>query len=273
MKIDPTLKTLIKAARAGGDALLTYFGKELKHSQKSAHQGDYQTEADLTSEKIILEILQKELPDYNIFSEEYGLIDKKSEYAITVDPLDGTHQFLLEIPHFGTLLSLRKGDIVQYGVIYEPILNRITFAQKNKGAYQQTGNNPPIKLSVNKIKSIQKSTIYLIVAFQTLRRTIRRLQNSLFDANVKRILRPWTALVFTQLASGKIEGAVSSDTELHDILAGKLICAEAGAQITHFGENIDTNPNFVLSNPQIHKKLVEIVKPIFKKNHDHRRRI
>ena len=50
MKQGHILKTLIKAARAGGDALLTYFGKELKQSQKSAHPGDYQTEADLASE-------------------------------------------------------------------------------------------------------------------------------------------------------------------------------------------------------------------------------
>lgn len=265
MKIDTTLKTLIKAARAGGDALLIYFGKKLKHNQKSAHQGDYKTEADLASEKMILKILQKELPDYNIFSEECGLIDKKSEYTITVDPLCGTHHFILEIPDFGVILSLRKNHQAIYGILYEPIIKRLSFAQKNKGGYQQIGNGSMRKMTVNQINTMESSTVYLIGAFKTPRSKIRGLYNALFDAKVKRILLPWTAVTFNRLSAGLIEGIVCTDVDPHDFLAGKLICLESGAQITHFGEDIDTNPNFVLSNPQIHKKLVDLVKSIFVK--------
>ena len=262
--MDKTLKTLTKAARAGGEILLNYFGKELRQKQKSRHCGDYQTKADLASEKAILKILKKELPEFNIFSEESGLIDKNSEYTITVDPLDGTHQFILEIPNFGVILSLRKGEITQYGIMYEPLLKRLTFAQKNKGAYQKIGNASIQKLKINQTKNFQKSTIYLIVAFKTSRRKIYQLYTALFNATPKRILRPWTGLMFNRLAAGKIEGAVSCDTDMHDFLAGKLIALEAGAKITHFGENIDTNPNFVVSTQGIHQKLVDLVVPILK---------
>jgi fructose-1,6-bisphosphatase/inositol monophosphatase family enzyme len=70
--------------------------------------------------------------------------------------------------------------------------------------------------------------------------------------------------MFNRLAAGKIEGAVSCNTEPHDFLAGKLIALEAGAKITHFGENVDTNPNFVMSTDGIHQKLVDLVGPIIK---------
>jgi len=261
MPIDKTIKILIKAARAGGQVLMSYWGKELKHKIKSG-PGDYQTEADLASEKAILKILQKELPKYNIFSEETGLTDQKSEYTITVDSLDGTYNFFLEIPLFGVIISLRKNNTTLYGVIYEPITHRLFFAQKNKGAYKQINTDKPIRIKVNQQQEFKKSIIALLYSYQTSFQQIQKFYKNLLNLKIRRILEPWTAISFNFLADGKIDAIISANIELHDFLAGKLICQEAGAQITHFGEDSDINPNFVISNQYVHKKIVKSVKPI-----------
>src|ERR1700704_2670784 len=65
------LQILIKAAHAGGEVLRKYFGQAMELTEKSTI-ADFQTKADLESEKSILEILKKEFPAYNILSEEEG---------------------------------------------------------------------------------------------------------------------------------------------------------------------------------------------------------
>src|SRR3989344_9565417 len=68
---DKNLKILIKAAHAGGKVLRRYFGQALDIIEKSS-VADFQTKADLESEKSILKILKTEFPEYNILSEEEG---------------------------------------------------------------------------------------------------------------------------------------------------------------------------------------------------------
>lgn len=71
------------------------------------------TEADILSEKKILEILGEEFPFHGILSEESGAIQSDCEYIWIVDPLDGTNNYYFGIPYFCVNIALAwRGDVI-----------------------------------------------------------------------------------------------------------------------------------------------------------------
>ncbi len=251
-------RDIVKATIAGGEITKKYFGKALKIEGKSM-PSDFRTKADLGAEKAILKILEKKFPAYNINSEEIGSIDKNSEYTFVVDPLDGTNNFVLGIPQFSISIGLMKGEETIFGVVYNPILDNIYFAEKGGGAFL---NNK--KIRVNRESDIEKSSVSLIVSYAFSRDDHNDIVNRLNNKKVKRILTNWSALLdFGLLASGKIEAIMLYELPLHDFVAGKLIAKEAGALVTDFKgveENNDKNNRFLITNgTKIHQEMLKIL--------------
>ena len=71
------------------------------------HGGDVSMRVDLLAEEIFIKYLGK----YgNIYSEECGYIDSKSEFDLIIDPIDGSSNFASNLPYFGTSVALKKQD-------------------------------------------------------------------------------------------------------------------------------------------------------------------
>lgn len=243
---------------AGGKVTKKYFGKVLELEGKS-RPADFRTKADLESEKAILKVLEKAFPTYNIISEEAGEIDKKSEYTFVIDPLDGTNNFVLGIPYFSVGIGLMKGNEVIFGVIYNPILKNIYFAEKGKGSFL---NNK--KISVNKEADIENGTFSVIISPSGSHDYSTKVIGELYNKDAKRVLRNWSALLdFCLLASGKTEGMIVGGAYLHDFISGKLIANEAGALVTDFNgiiEKDDRNDTFLISNgTKIHQEILNVL--------------
>ncbi|MCL5411763.1 MAG: hypothetical protein M1150_03425 [Patescibacteria group bacterium] len=122
--MDLVLKTMIAAVESGGEVLKKYFGESLAVEEKT-HVFNFRTKADLESEEKILHVLIQNFPDYNLLSEEAGFLDKKSEFT-----------FVLGLPYFSINLALLKGEEVIAGVVGNPILDRIYFAEKGWGFFR-----------------------------------------------------------------------------------------------------------------------------------------
>ncbi|RAX53879.1 hypothetical protein CCY99_05725 [Helicobacter sp. 16-1353] len=77
--------------------------------------GDISIGADLVSEKIFCEYLGE---FGNIDSEESGFIDNKKDDVIIIDPLDGSDNFLSNIPYYGASVALCDKDLnTKIGII------------------------------------------------------------------------------------------------------------------------------------------------------------
>jgi myo-inositol-1(or 4)-monophosphatase len=248
--------SIIKAAKAGGKVLIQHFNQNLEIRAKST-LADLQTNADLASEKVILEILKKEFPKYNIWSEEAGLIDKKSEYSFVIDPLDGTLNFIYGIPYFSVAIALMKKKETLFSIIYDPVFKKTYWAEKGKGAYLNDK-----KIKVNQETNIKKCSIVYITGYKNSKNYFPKLVKKLDNYKVKRILTNWSvALDFCLFASGKIEAIIHVNSELYDHIAGKLIAEEAGALITDFkGKKEFEGRKFLVSNgTKIHEQILKIV--------------
>lgn len=261
---DKDLQILIKAAHAGGRVLRKYFGQAMDLVEKSTI-ADFQTKADLESEKAILKILKKEFPKYNILSEEEGKTDKGSDYTFVIDPLDGTNNFVLGMPTFSVSIGLLYKNEAVFGVVFQPINNQTYFAVKGKGAYL---NGKQIKVS--KVTDHKKLTIVYTCGYKISSNYFSKIMGSLCGMGCKRIINNWSAAFeLCMLASGKIESVINNDTELHDFAAGKLLALEAGARVIDFtgsNEADYSNKNFIISNADETNQFIlsknKILKPL-----------
>ena len=238
---------VFEAAEKAGEIIVRYFDKALTVTEKSM-AADFKTEADEKSEQIIIKYLTKYFPEYNIFGEENGLIDRGSEYSFVVDPLDGTNNFFLGIPDFSISIGLQQNNKTIFGLVYQPITKKLFWAEKGKGAW--LGDT---RLRVNQESDVTKLTIQYCCGYGMEDEPFRySIQQKLHHQKIKRILQNWSvAANFSLMASGKMEAIIVNQIDLYDFVAGRLIAEEAGALISDYaGKPIfdDCEPVFLACN-------------------------
>lgn len=250
---------IIEAAQAGGQVLKRYFGQNLAIEQKTI-PADIRTKADTESEQAIFKILKKHFPDYNIHSEESDNIENGSEYTFVIDPLDASNNFIMGIPNFSVIIALQKNKETIFGVVYQPILDQIYYAEKDKGAFL---NDQPI--TVNQKENTKDVCIGLVWDYVHDKDLQASYMSKLIKSDVKRISMNWSvAIDFCLLASGKIEAIINNGCDPHDYLAGKLILREAGGYITDLEGKPEIDPEsdtfLATNNKVINNKILEILK-------------
>lgn len=121
------------AALEAGKILKSRFGLNNKIQVKGRR--NLVTEADLMSEKRIIEILKDEFPAHGILSEEAGAKQTEREYIWIIDPLDGTNNFHFGIPFFCVNIALaRQGEVI-LGITYDPMRHEMFHSVKGKGTF------------------------------------------------------------------------------------------------------------------------------------------
>jgi len=80
------------------------FGK-IQNIETKENQSNIVTQADLDSEKNIINIIESKFPEHNIIAEESGFKAKNSEYTWVIDPLDGSSNFASGIPWFVQIIG------------------------------------------------------------------------------------------------------------------------------------------------------------------------
>jgi myo-inositol-1(or 4)-monophosphatase len=252
------IPVFLRAAHAGAEVLMKYFGESLVTTQKTTY-ADIQTKADLDSEAAILSILEKGFPQFNILSEERGDTKNGSEYTIVVDPLDGTNNFSCGIPNFTITVALFHGKSLLAGLIYHPTTSTAYYAEAGKGAYC---NNR--KMSVNAESELQKTAISYVPGYVTARTMSPYMMSALVEElKIKRFHHNWSgAADACFFAAGRIESVIIDQCQLYDFAAGKLIAREAGAKITSFDggpSEDDTVDRFIMTNgTAIHEPILKV---------------
>jgi myo-inositol-1(or 4)-monophosphatase len=253
-------KKIIEAAQVGGQVLKKYFGQDLEMTEKSM-PSDFVTTADLEAEKVVLEILNKHFPDYNVVSEESDNIENGSEYTFIIDPMDGTNNFFLGLANFSCTIALMKEGEVIFSVVYNPIIDKLYYAIKGQGAFLNDE-----KIKVNSETEVRRATVSFIAKYDHDVEFRKKVISTLETSDVsKRYMENWSPLLdFSMLAAGKIEVIISENSELHDMIAGKLIAKEAGAVIIGLDGKLETddkNTTFICANNKIMAdKILKLIK-------------
>lgn len=247
--------TLLKATEAGAAVLKHFFRGEFTVSNK-ASINDLVTEADIASEKVILEIIKQEFPNHFILSEEVGEIKTDSEYKWFVDPIDGTVNFANGIPLCCVSIGLEKAGQMILGAVYNPIMNEFFFAERGAGAF----------LNDKKIQVSDKSdvtTSCLVTGFPYSYLDMPNGPLQVFERLLKKgipVRRLGSAAIdLCWVAAGRFDGFYEHKLQPWDSAAGSLIVEEAGGNISDYkGEAYSPYKSQVLAtNGRIHNDLMK----------------
>jgi myo-inositol-1(or 4)-monophosphatase len=115
------LEVAVDAARMAGGLLLerARHGLERDVASKSTPT-DLVSEADLSAERAILQLLSSRRPEDGFLAEEGGTAEGASGLRWVVDPLDGTVNFLFGIPQWCVSVAVRDDAGTLVGAVYDP---------------------------------------------------------------------------------------------------------------------------------------------------------
>ena len=247
--------TAEKAIEKSRQIILDYYNKEFNLKHKVGR--DIVTQADLDSEKAIIDQIKKDFPDHRILSEECGDKKEVSDYMWIIDPIDGTMNFAKGMEEYCISIGVEhKGELV-FGIIHKPKTNQTYFAEKGKGAFL---DGKQIKVShETEYKDMTLGTDCSHVD-EVQKENFEKLTNMCTDFRTIRIMGS-TALHLARLAEGHLDLYYKNRFHYWDFAAGTLILQEAGGKITDF----DGNPinkdskNAVATNGINHEKFLELV--------------
>lgn len=136
-----------KLVEEAGKKALSFFHciNELEIQQKSIQ--DYVSNADLEVEIFIREHISNRYPDDGIVGEEHENFEGVSGYTWVIYPIDGTTNFLTEIPSWCVVLACVHKNETKLGAVYEPCHNELFWGSQGKGAFI---NDEPMGVSKSK---------------------------------------------------------------------------------------------------------------------------
>ncbi|MFP6616465.1 MAG: inositol monophosphatase family protein [Candidatus Hydrogenedentota bacterium] len=224
------LETCEKATRAGGQVLLDWWGK-IKAREKAPK--DLVTEADLASQEVIKRILLNAYPKHRFLGEEdeLGNDDQQSSqdgYCWICDPLDGTTNYVHQLPSFCVSIALRHDNQLLVGVVYDPTSDECFSAISGQGAFM---NGQPIRVS--DCTEIQKALVAVSLPPQVPRDApqLGHFLDLLVGSQALRRLGS-AALNLSYVAAGRLDGYWATNTKIWDVAAGILLVQEAGGEVS-----------------------------------------
>lgn len=253
-------KELEPIIRKAGDILLSFFGKKLERKMKPDH--GFATEADLTSEKYLIEALGELLPEASFCAEESGKFgSESSEYCWVIDPLDGTTNFVHGLPYFCVSVALVYRGQPIVAVTYQPTTDEFYFAQKGEGAWLNDK-----KISVSHPKSLSHALIGCSLPYRSKVDALEVVQQIVGHVYGVRHYGA-AALDLAYVSVGRFDGVLFMDLAWWDVAAGILLITEAGGKITDF-EGKPIGPDYascVAGSSLVHQELLSLLRDIKKK--------
>ena len=232
------LQVCEQAARAGGEVLLDWIGR---FGVREKGPSDLVTQADLASQEAVRDVVLGAFAGYGFVSEEAdGDLDPAIEYSWVVDPLDGTTNYVHQLPHYAVSVALVRRGRPVVGVVFDPIHEECFSAALGEGAWL---NGRPIRASG--VRELSQALVAASFAAKVARPSPEIDQFIAAALNCQAVRRTGSAaLNLCYLAAGRFDGFWAMSTKLWDVAAGVLIVEEAGGVVTA----LDGAP-FDLSNP------------------------
>ena len=246
IKFDKEIEIAIKAAQTAG----RYLKEEKKNLNLKINSNPRDTKliADIKSEKLILDILNKE-SKYPVLAEETGKSSEDlGEIFWVVDPLDGTANYNRNIPICCVSIGLVRNMKPVIGVIFD-FNNSDIFVGDNTNK-KATLNN--IDINVSDIENRNDGVLITGLPFNTdySDDALKKLITDMQTWKKVRMIGS-AAMASCYVASGKADFYQENGIYLWDIIAGAAIVESAGgkAEINNINETFQVD--VIFSNSKI----------------------
>ncbi len=217
---------------------------------------------DKGAEERLVSGLGKLLPGSAFLTEEETVETREGEYQWIIDPLDGTTNFLHQLPCFAISVALRHYDRTILGIVYEVNRRECFYGWKGGGAFLneqaiRVSGRPGLENSLVATgfpyRDFSRMEPYLQAFRQLMKRTrgIRR-----FGA---------AAIDLAYVACGRYDAFFEYSLSPWDVAAGAFIVQEAGGLVSDFkgGENYLFGEEIIAASPSTFADVQEIIGQAF----------
>lgn len=239
-------------AREAGDFAVAKLREGIVSQQKGMGI-DVVTEVDVACERRMIERIQARFPDHGITGEEHGVVcNPDAPLQWLIDPLDGTNNYVLEMPMFGNCITVLEDGVPVVAAVHDSVSIITTSAYRGGGAWR---NGIPTR--IGSFPDLARTTVSWTQGYVVDHddEWVREVMNRL-ESTFKRVLRTWSPSIdWGLIASGKVGAFAAWKNEPHDLLCGELIVAEAGGEISK-----DDSGDFVIAGaPEVVAKIREVL--------------
>lgn len=243
------------AARRAGELVLDRFRTDVEVSLKG--RANVVTDADLASERLILDYVRDEYPDFGVLSEESEPIPGASPYTWVVDPIDGTRNFAEGIPHFCIVVAIADADEVVAGVTYDPVRDEMFSARKGNGAFLDGQ-----RIHVSDRQDIAECILGYDLGydFGQAKHLVEMVAGVWPQISGYRLMGS-SAMSIAYTAAGRIDLYAHHSLSAWDIASGILLAQEAGARVLDRATLENANlrsPGLIIANPTLMDQFLQM---------------
>jgi myo-inositol-1(or 4)-monophosphatase len=189
---------------------------------------DFATQMDHESEKLIVSEILAARPDDGLIGEEGANRESKSGVTWVIDPIDGTVNYLYDIPGWCISIAAKDRDGGLAGVVYSPATQSLWKAHRGGGAFL---NGNPIKC--NDPVALNRALVGSGFAYDLEKRKIQAALIARLLPEIRDLRRLGACAVdMCHVASGSLDAYFEAGVNEWDYAAAGLIATEAGAMIS-----------------------------------------
>ena len=264
--IDPDTNVLLDVAETAAERAGKRLAAIFKHGRISVRRkydypGSIVTNADLESERLVLDTIRRSGIKSTVVSEEKGRVDCGGRRIVwNLDPLDGTFNFAKRIPHFAVSIGVVDGGRTVAGAIYDPILDEMFTAGRGHSAFLNGR-----RVTVSKSTALRNASIIfewwepepsIPDPLELAKRIYRQTRSLRSPGSI--------ALNLCAVASGRFDGLITVylRSPLYETGAGSIIVEEAGGRVTNsLGDSWESlSRSIVAAGPLLHRRLLQFVR-------------
>ncbi|MCY7373707.1 MAG: inositol monophosphatase [Spirochaetaceae bacterium] len=188
---------------------------------------DIVTVMDQQAERLVVERIRAGRPEDGFLGEEGAAVEGTSGVTWVIDPIDGTVNYLYEIPSYAVSVAARVGDQVVAGAVVNAVSGETWSATRGRGAWL---DGRPIR--VNAAPELAMALVATGFGYGVARRARQARILGTVLPRVRDVRRAGAAsLDLCALACGRLDAFYEQGLQPWDLAAGGLVAEEAGATV------------------------------------------
>ncbi len=226
---------------------------------------DVVTAVDRASEELVSTRLLAARPDDGLLGEEGADRAGTSGVRWVVDPIDGTVNFLYDLPAYAVSIAAEVNGEVHAGVVLNVATGELFTATAGGGAHlSSAAGTPPVRLAGSSPVSLEQTLVATGFGYRAEQRLAQGAVVARLLPRVRDIRRYGSsALDLCAVAAGRVDAYYELDLEPWDHAAGALIAAEAGVAVTGLAGRPFAEPMAVAVAPSIAGPLLELLEELY----------
>ncbi len=219
---------------------------------------DVVTEMDTRAEALLVSRIRAERPDDGVLGEEGSSDRGRSGVRWVIDPVDGTVNYLYELPVWAVSVAVEVDGVVQVGVVEAPALGERFVAARGRGA---TRNGEPVRAS--SCTELDQALVATGFGYDAGRRAHQAAVVAAVLPVVRDIRRLGaSSLDLCGVACGRVDGYFERGLQPWDLAAGSLVATEAGAVVGGLRGRPASGELVVAAAPGVFDALHDLLLPL-----------